>query len=609
MSQFDYYQIEMNSQICSQFIFTNRFDIDQINYQIGYDNFTNNYVFGNEQNIKNAFINIESNTYNSQVAPLFNTQQYFNNIKIQISSQTLGTGQILSSKSNIIINQLNIISKTNNSIIIGASNILHIIQPFSNTTNITNLLVNLSVQQSQGSLGLIGFINCTLRITNYQILGFYQTTGCVSMVSLQTTNGAIQINSLNFLAQLFNVGNLSSYLLSTTNYSNITLTNIVVQIQANYSSESLNSIDGNNSHFFQFGGFVSLTNNTKIQLSQIIFNSQQFFSALYIKYSGFMVGFAKVTTANQIQIQDVCFNQQISSTSHFVRFGLFGFIEENLQITQFQIIILASGIFDYFGVIGETSEKCNMTYFDNLVISIDLIQQQGQCVSAFMGRQHSLNFSLSNCVIKNTNLNGSEFVGAVIGHSCHPVYITNSSVLNNNFSSLSWSGGFIGHSNSYYVAIVNCTSSNNTVNSTNFTGGLIGYAHTYYIVNQLVLLEVTNTTCFNNNLGSNEYSGGITGYINATAIITSCNVSNTTVISLNFAGGMAGFGNYSTITLKTIKIQSTKISKQNGALLIGYQTNSTVNLINSWSEGNNFVNNILVQNCAVFNSSVSINGC
>ncbi|CAL6111655.1 Hypothetical_protein [Hexamita inflata] len=98
---------------CSASIYITTFDIQTITNQVTTtNNFSRGYVFGTANIIQNGFISISDNVY-VVVQPLFQFQNTFTNIKIQIGNQIIKSrgGAMLTPLTSININQVNIISK------------------------------------------------------------------------------------------------------------------------------------------------------------------------------------------------------------------------------------------------------------------------------------------------------------------------------------------------------------------------------------------------------------------------------------------------------------------------------------------------------------------
>ncbi|CAL6115569.1 Conserved_hypothetical protein [Hexamita inflata] len=92
---------------CHQSIYITTFDIQAITHSVTNNaNYSSGYVFKTATVITNAFIDISNNVYTT-VKPLFQSQASFTNIKVQISTQTINSGSILTAATSIVINFCN----------------------------------------------------------------------------------------------------------------------------------------------------------------------------------------------------------------------------------------------------------------------------------------------------------------------------------------------------------------------------------------------------------------------------------------------------------------------------------------------------------------------
>ncbi|CAL6099846.1 Conserved_hypothetical protein [Hexamita inflata] len=189
---------------CSQSSYAATFDIQSITHSVTNNaNYSSGYVFKTSPVITNAFIDISNNVYTTTVQPLFQSQASFTNIKVQIGTQTVNSGSILTLATTIVITQMNIISKLNSQIPVNSLKQLQILQNLSTSTNINNMLINLSFTLSSGNITLINISSGVLNITGYQILGTYQSTQCVAMVAFTISKSKLKIYIKRyFLTQL-----------------------------------------------------------------------------------------------------------------------------------------------------------------------------------------------------------------------------------------------------------------------------------------------------------------------------------------------------------------------------------------------------------------------
>ncbi|CAL6080328.1 Hypothetical_protein [Hexamita inflata] len=221
MFQQDNYEVTELWMIYGQPAFVQTFDISSITNTIIASNFTNGSVFGTLTNIQNAFIDVQNGVYSSVVNPLFDAQNQFYNIKVQVGIQIVGNGQILSKNNAIVINQLIIMSKVGTAITINSLLQLNIIQTQSVNTNVKDMKINLAVEASTGNLSLIGYVTGQLNIINYEVSGIYITQGSMSLGVNTASLSKIIIKYVSFAPQSYIYGNQSSYFFSSVNNCNI----------------------------------------------------------------------------------------------------------------------------------------------------------------------------------------------------------------------------------------------------------------------------------------------------------------------------------------------------------------------------------------------------
>ncbi|CAL6045599.1 Hypothetical_protein [Hexamita inflata] len=249
--------VNQNLTSCDLPQYTTSFDINDITNNISESDFASGYVFS--ISISNAFINIQDYIYNSVIYPLFQLQSGFINIKIQIGSQVIGTGSILtSSQQQVSITQFNIVSAPNSSITVNQTHKLYIIaKNVNSTSSISNLLLNMTFSPSFGAIYLIGYIQCSFNIVNYQVLGTYTSSGQIALISPIVYLSSVFAQNITFSPACFNPGNVSSYLFSVSNMSAFVLSFIAIQIGNTTNPSLQNQIASTSVYFYQFGGIIS----------------------------------------------------------------------------------------------------------------------------------------------------------------------------------------------------------------------------------------------------------------------------------------------------------------------------------------------------------------
>ncbi|CAL6046758.1 Hypothetical_protein [Hexamita inflata] len=497
------------------------------------------------------------------------------------------------------------ISEIKSAIQISSANQLTLIQPTSMLTQLSNLKINLTIDLSQGNFGLIGNIYGMLTISNYQIVGSYFSQGTVTFVALTGQKCQMKLNSISIIPSQFNVGNQSSYIVSTINSSYIFTSNIVIQIQSKPSVQQLTSIDTNSSNYYQFGGLISLSIDTQTQIQSVVYDCDQKIVTKFVNNTGFLIGRSKGSsgsmTCSQICFRQVLSNQAISYS------GLFGLIEGLVILQSTQVVLIGTGDYSFFGTFGEISPPTLNSQIINIVISMTLLENDGLYISPLIGHQHSSNCTVTDVIVQNSNITGNNVIGGIVGHSCFPVQVTNIQISNISIKSKYGVGGLIGHSNSVQYNIINCSVHNLEIQCSDVSGGFIGYTSSVYLASTLICIvnsSVTNTT-----MTTSKHCGGIIGFQNASAIIKQCQIT-TNIISVQLSGGIVGFVNSTSLTVDNSVISSIKlIANTNYGMIVGGQTSSTFSFITVKSEGVNYINNVQQQNCALITGIETINGC
>ncbi|CAL6060335.1 Hypothetical_protein [Hexamita inflata] len=247
---------------CDQSAYATTFDIASATHPVGPASFAGGYAIASSSNISNAFIDVQDNTYATVVYPLFQNQSSFTNIKIQIGTQVAGAGSLLSTSPTLAINQVNIVSKDGSQITVNATFKLSILAQSTTSVIASDLLLNLSFSTAtQGNISLIESATGVFNVTGFQVLGTYQSQGCVALGANTANTSAVIMNNVSFAPSAFNVGNQSSYLFTKVNSSQIKLTNVTVKL-GNSSHPAMSSFRlRNSSLLLSVRGLVSQMNN------------------------------------------------------------------------------------------------------------------------------------------------------------------------------------------------------------------------------------------------------------------------------------------------------------------------------------------------------------
>ncbi|CAL6035281.1 Hypothetical_protein [Hexamita inflata] len=428
---------------CSQEVFTTTFDIQSVTTQITTsNNFSAGYVFGSASIIQNSFIEVSDDVYSTTFQPLFQSQSIYINLKIQFGTQSLNSGSlIISSCISIVINQLNIISKSGGLLTVNSAKQLNILTTTSISSNISNFLVNLSFAPSSGNITLISYINGVLNITGYQILGTYVTTLTVSMIGLAITSATVNVNQVCFNPNVFDVGNGSSFLFGNATTKNIiNIKNFVVILGNSSNFLLIGSISTTTSQKFQCGGIIAnIYSNSILSVNNVMYDSYLNFSSSYVVNSGFLVGLIK-QNSNSISINNACLQQNMTSTGlQFIFFGLIAINYGNISIFNASVKFNAqtTAYFNGFGIIGyqQTSLYAEVI---NLRTFVSLNASSGEYIGSIVGAQNIRNFSVSNTTVGGNISSGSKYVGGFIGSPSN----SNNTVQNSTICKMTISGKY-----------------------------------------------------------------------------------------------------------------------------------------------------------------------
>ncbi|CAL6036914.1 Conserved_hypothetical protein [Hexamita inflata] len=658
-----------SSLSCSQIVYV-IYDVQTVTHQIiDASNFSSGYVFSAVNIVNNAFIDVSNSVYSPVVNPLFLSQSSFANIKVQIGTQTVSTGPILTSSTTNNINQVNVISKTGTQITVNTA--LSIIQVSSISSIINNLLINLNFAMSSGNITLINSISGVMNITSYQVQGCYQSTLAVAMIGLTTASATVNLNQITFQPSVYNVGNRSSYLLGNITSSNLQLSGIALQSGNISNYQILNGITTTTYNFYQFGGIIANSSDSNITINGLINDIYQIYNTNYVKYSGFLFGHS--LNSSTIIITNLCFQQSItSSTLQFFQFGLIGYSEVNTSIQQSTIILqVQTAYLRQFGYIGYQSASSINSTIINVTTRINTIVTFSEaCVGLFIGKSLSKYFVISDIKMNNCNISSKSEVGAIGTINTMNLTLYQISLINTNISADSSTIGFIGGSltsivnvSSFiaiqYIAtasgtvgsiIGNIISSNVTISNSKVSqlyetllysngGGFIGSTS----VSPFITVVIENSSISNCNFTSyNQQIGGLIGGVyNLTLNIQNCTVSvldlrgqgylgsllghsmnsnvsisNSTASQTNvtatniYVGGIVGYCYQSRLTITSSKVSNVRLTANLYiGLVLGFSPTGTGNVFSisgSSSINQNYINGTLQTNC-VFPTVINAN--
>ncbi|CAL5971367.1 Conserved_hypothetical protein [Hexamita inflata] len=575
--------IDQNKQMkCEQQTFFYVFNIQTVTVSL---DVTNGSHFSNINVLKNSFIDIQDNVFTSD-QPLFKNQNSFTNIKIQFGTQLLSKVSMITNSQTLSINQLIVKSKISTQL--ETSEYINILSPTVTNATISNLLVNLSFKMSQGNITLINNINGVLNVTNYHILGFYQSSKTVAMIGLYITSTQVNINFLSFSPKLYNIGNYSSFLMSFISQCNIKSTNIAIFMGDIINSSMLTEIYSIQSNQFQFGGLITNITDSTLSISNIIVDSYHNFVTQYIQFSGILIGFAS-SQIFLIQIQNMCMQQYIkSSTSFLQNFGVIGQNSANILFSNSTIILNISAISSTnCGIVGFQSDNDLKNKFYAQVfntISTLIQNSEGQNIGAFFGKLVGnvtiINGISTDCNI-NSQMNVGGFIGCLVGSNSN---IEQLKYINNNISVI-WQqvGGIIGISQLSNLTIINVNIIDNNISGNRASGFMSRSEQSNF--------EVSNTNITNNKICANDLASGFASLSIITSKYQVCKiyVYNNTMYSISSNSG--GFG----CIFDTSEASITDSIFQNDI-----KTDSSVGgIISKIYESNIILSNLILYNCNI----------
>ncbi|CAL6075277.1 Hypothetical_protein [Hexamita inflata] len=500
---------------CGQPVFAASFDIASVTNSVASADFASGYVFSTANVISNAFIDVQDSVYTAVVQPLFQTQSTFTNIKIQVGTQVVGTGAILSNQSTLVINQMNVISRDGSLITVNSTFKFNVLQQKSTSVIVNNLLLNLTFNQtSVGSIGLLGTVNGTMNLTNYSVVGVYQSSGCVALGAVFVTSSVVFVTNLSFAPSVYNIGNQSSFLISASNTSSIVLDDLSIVLGNMTNPLQFSLVFTNTNYFCQFGGLVTQLNSSTLNVSDLLYNAKQLYKVYYMYNSGLLLGLAN-KSANNVTIQRICFAQVLKSQTQFSQFGLVGVFEGNITFVDSSILfnLMNSDVFSYVGTIGSVSTLCLFTYTSNLNVSFVVNDNLGSYVSGLIAFHNSPNCTIMNTTVSNSSVSSASYSAGFIAYCQSVVVIKFSSVVSSNVTSGTYAAGFIAFAYSN-ITIINCSTQSSLVNT--------AAAHASAVLGQVQgssLVNLQNSLILNNSISANSHASGVISFSDSSVVL------------------------------------------------------------------------------------------
>ncbi|CAL5997339.1 Hypothetical_protein [Hexamita inflata] len=600
---------------CQQQLYTFKvFDLASATNTIQSSDFASGFAF-DTQVIQNAFLDVQSI---SSSFTLFKTQSAFLNIKVQLNDISFGTGAMLSPSSSIQINQLAVVSKVGTQVTINVGVVLSILQQTATVTNITNLLLNINMNPSSaGIISMINAVNGQLIIKGYQILGSYSSTNTITFGVCQIQgNSNVKLNYIQISPNQFMCGNLSSYLISYSNSSNIETYHINIIIGNISRYNTMSNVIATTTEYLSFGGLITYCNTSIIKIEDIQINTYEQWDQ-FIKYSGQIIGYANNSISN---IQMVCANEYVSSSlnSQFYMFGFVGYFNGQLtmQLLSAQCNVLP-GTFTHTGIIGYVNGTQSIIM--NVHIQYIMTINKGNFSGALAGMLVASEQSIYNISIIESQIESHLLVGLISAEvrNCKitNIFIISSQASGSTINEIQYSAGLIAQTGGY-VQIIQCYISKIQIQSySNYiwaiSGGLFGDIYnTSMSIQQTQLLSSYISS--NGSTSNSVNSGGLVGYQfdgQMNVIETQIQLTNITAFSTNqqfvgtFCGTFAGFLIRQKIFLTNSKITSVQIQiggqqQLYAGLILGVNWTIAYTAISVSTDGINKINGGVITNCA-----------
>ncbi|CAL6009171.1 Hypothetical_protein [Hexamita inflata] len=569
---------------CSQLIYvSSTFDQYFITYSIASQgNFSNGYVFGAAQQIQNSFIDIADYVYSSGINPLFRTQTSFTNMKIQFGTQSLNGGSLISSQSSAItLNQIIIASRPGSQMTLNPNSQLNILTSSPSGAAINNLLVNLSFAASNGNITLINNINGVVTISGYQVLGDYISTLTVAMIGINVKTATINVNQVSFKPNTYNVGNGSSYLFgsSVSDPNTFMINNLAIIVGNNSNFVLLSSITAiSYNAIYQFGGIIAYIKTiSSMCVKNLIIDLYQKFNTDYVSRTGILVG--NINSAlTDFTLQNICFQQNISMTLKCSKFGLIGQSGGNISIQNAIVTLSVLGEFSDFGIVGNQLLTSSYAEVINLKTSVSICSVSSDFsnyVGSIFGVEAAKNCSIQNTSVIGGNISSGSYIGGIIGMQQSNVSATliNALVVNSNISGLNYIG-IIGVQNQNAI-ILNSSVQNSNFSGSTSIGGFIGILTLNLNDKNMTIM---NSFIQNTNISGEKYEGGIIGRCRSYLYLTN------------------------------IQIMFVRLSGSDLGVIIGCNNDGTYSFTNSTAI-QNYINNVLQNNCSALLNNKPITGC
>ncbi|CAL6106407.1 Hypothetical_protein [Hexamita inflata] len=581
--QFDFSDDFNIDLVCAQQVFTQSFDITTITNSIQTSNFTGAFVFDGV-NVNNAFLDVTDNSIQAASFSIFRSQTYFYNLKIQLGAQNLLSSSIVAESGVQMVNKMSIISKTSSTLQVQSAQILNVLSRTSSGTSIRNLLVNLAFASgSAGSVDLIYSASGALNVRNYQVAGSYYSSQSSCLGAFSTVNGQVSLQNVNFNPTVLIFGNTSSYLFAVFTQSSLQIQKIVISVGVSANPNIIASISSSAASQFVFGGIVAVSSQSKIDLRTSVFKVFSKFDTAFLNYTGQIFG--QLTGANIVSVSQTCYQESVQlHAASKVHMGAIGLVEGvfSLSKSSFTMSLAGDANIQGFGTVAFISQLNTKSMFSDLTLQVQLgaktTTYDEQNVSALVGRQLSLNWTVQNIVFNQLILLRGMQIGSISSFCENTLgYIENVQIENSTIASISYinsiSGGFIGQVFTSTVNIQYLSMSgvvhNSVGTSMSYTGIGFGYVLSSSIIINQIIINKNNITAFSTS--SVSYAGLMAAIVSSQLNVNNVNMITNNLTISGFADVIGGYiiGQYNTSTnviLEDIQIIN---SQMNGIGLYG----------------------------------------
>ncbi|CAL6018694.1 BspA_family leucine-rich repeat surface protein [Hexamita inflata] len=591
--QFDFVDTTID-MVCNQLTFIQSFDIPAITNSIAASNFSSNVVFGAGVNLNNAFIDVADSSLSTTLFYLFQSQTYFYNLKIQVGTQVVGSGSIVADQGVQMVNRLTIVSKVASTITVQSGQQLNFLARATSGVSIRSLLVNVNLAPaSSGSVCLIGTATRALNVRNYQVAGSYYSAQSSCLGVLSVNGGQVSLQTVNFGPLRVTFGNFSSYLFASVNQSSLQLQKIVVQVGASdASANAITSISTTAATDFAFGGVITCINNSQVDFQISTFRVFAAYNTQFVNNSGQMFGM--LNKSNVVSVSQVCYQDSSRfQAASAVVVGIIGQVEGVFSFSNSNIIFSLAGDVNFQGIgtVALMTSSCTKAVIADLNVQVQVVVKTTQYdegnVSALIGTQAGLNWSVQNSVFNNVQLNRGKNMGAVSGFCDGCVgTIQNVQVINSTLAATGYvvatTGSMIGQVSSSTVSVYSTLVNNITLSPSGtdscYSGLLLGYVSQSQIQTQEVSVYNSSSVARAKNI---QVCSGLIAFV------------QTSTINVNYI-------TFSNDTMQVISVPSTT-----GNLYSGYIAGQIVSSTNVLIQNINIMNSTQFANCISGNAQIS----